>query len=164
MAGRPRYKPTDEQRADVRHRAALGTNQDALARRLGISINTLLKYFRDELTRGIDDANLQVAQSIFNAATGRLVIDGPLDADGKPTFITKRVEPNATLAIWWSKTRMGWKEPARDLDEMPPAMQANTTIIIKGGLPPVPYGAGDEVEDAKTNGATAPKPANGASH
>jgi len=48
-------------------------------------------------------------------ATGRLVIDLPDGGTG-----IKRVEPNATMAIWWSKARMGQKKPPRDAGDVSP--------------------------------------------
>jgi hypothetical protein len=124
MAGRPPYRPTDTDRRVVRERSGLGMPQEAICRGLGISMSTLHKYFKQELAHGQDEANIEVAQSIWNMATGRKVRD-----DGT----IERVDPNPTMAIWWSKTRMGWREPSKDSDA--PGAAGNTTIVIRGGLP-----------------------------
>ena len=58
---------------------------------IGISEPTLRKYYADELRLGHVKANAAVAQSLFKKATG----------DGSQAV---------TAAIFWAKTRMGWKE------------------------------------------------------
>lgn len=52
--GRPPFAPTDEQRSDVRLLKADGWSDDRIARRIGVSRSTLLKYFADELENGAD--------------------------------------------------------------------------------------------------------------
>ena len=90
-AGRPAFKPTEEQRATVRAMAAYGVPEDDIAKVIGTSGPTLRKHFRHELDTAHAEANAKVAQSLYNKATG----DGP----------------NAvTAAIFWLKTRAGWKD------------------------------------------------------
>jgi hypothetical protein len=86
--GRPSFKPTDQQRRDVLQYAAVGIGQDEMCVALGISLPTLHKYFRTELDTGAIKANAVIGGSIFNA--GR--------------------NGNMQAAIFWAKTRMGWKE------------------------------------------------------
>lgn len=50
---------------------------------------TLRKHYRRELDTGATEANLRVAQSLYNLATK---------------------EQNVAGCIWWTKARMGWKE------------------------------------------------------
>lgn len=115
--------------------------QEAICRSLGISMSTLHKYFKEELTRGQDEANIEVAQSIWNMATGRRVReDGTIE----------RVDPHPTMAIWWSKTRMGWREPPKDSDA--PVAAGHTTIVIKGGLPLTEEDEDQAILHAKSNG------------
>ena len=59
-----------------------------------IDDKTLRRHFRSELESGYVKANAKVAQSLYQQATG--------GGDW-----TKAVP---SCAIWWSKTRMGWKE------------------------------------------------------
>ena len=132
--GRPPHQPTSEWREAVKHRAGLGLPQEAIARYLRIDPTTLRKHYADELERGIDEANTEVSGAIFNMATGRKVLD-----DGSVV----RVDPNPTMAIWWSKTRMQWKEPPRDVIDAGDGN--NTTIIVRGGLASVQH-------EPKTNG------------
>jgi hypothetical protein len=87
---RPRFTPTPEQRQLIRSLSAYGFPQEQIARRIGIrSVKTLRKHFREELDRGILEANSHVAQTLYKMATS-----------GK--------DPIATL--FWLKARAGWKE------------------------------------------------------
>lgn len=83
----------------VRILVACGTPQDLIARQVPnpetnapIDGKTLRRAFRAELVDGMVAANAMVAQSLFKKATG----NGP---------------QSVTAAIFWAKTRMGWKEP-----------------------------------------------------
>lgn len=66
-----------------------GIPQEDIATVIGIDPKTLRLHYHDEITKGGPEANAAVAQSLFQMATR-----------GK----------NVAAAIWWSKTRMGWKE------------------------------------------------------
>ena len=57
----------------------------------GVSDETLRKYYSQELRMGHIKANSQIAQSLFKKAT----------SDGSQSV---------TAAIFWAKTRMGWRE------------------------------------------------------
>jgi hypothetical protein len=52
--GRPAYKPTDENRAEVQALTAAGIKREAIAHMLEINIDTLEKYYRQELETGKD--------------------------------------------------------------------------------------------------------------
>jgi hypothetical protein len=80
-------------------------SQQVIARAIGISVDTLVKYYSADLVRGIQEADLQVATTVFNDATGRRIV--ALD-DG--TEVVERCAPVPTAYIWWTKTQMGWKE------------------------------------------------------
>lgn len=88
-AGRPPHEPTDERRKYVRSLAAYGTPQEQIARVLDIDSKTLRLHYRDELDLAVIEANAKVAETLFRQATK---------------------EGNTTAAIWWTKSRMGWKE------------------------------------------------------
>ena len=87
---RPAYKPTPESRAKV-NAMAFGTPEHAIARVLKIDPKTLRKHFRDELDTAHIVANSAVGQSLYKMATGH----GP---------------QSVPAAIFWAKTRMGWRE------------------------------------------------------
>jgi hypothetical protein len=62
---------------------------DDVARLLGLrSENTLHKYYDDELQRGKAEANAKIAQCLFQQA----------------------INGNVAAAIFWTKSRMGWRE------------------------------------------------------
>src|SRR3954462_9023559 len=88
----PKHQPTAEQRKTVRAMIGFGITQADIATVIGIDPKTLRLYYATEIANGAIEANAQVAQSLFQAAT-----------KGK----------NMTAAIWWTKTRMGWKETVR---------------------------------------------------
>jgi hypothetical protein len=89
--GRPSYQPDDTARRQVEAMAGYGVPEADIARVLGIDPKTLRKHYRNELDLAHVKANSAVAQSLFRKATG----DGP---------------QSVTAAIFWAKTRMGWKE------------------------------------------------------
>lgn len=71
--------------------AGYGIPEIDIARSVGISDMTLRKYYRSELDNGVTKANSAVAQSLYKKAT----------SDGSQSV---------TAAIFWLKTRAGWKE------------------------------------------------------
>lgn len=84
-----RYEPEAGQRRTVKTMAGFGVPQPDIAAFLGIDAKTLRKHFREELDRGVTEANARVAQSLFQMATqGR----------------------NVAAAIFWMKARAGWRE------------------------------------------------------
>lgn len=91
------FIPTKEQSIAVSVMAACGVPQADIARQLAkpggkaIDLKTLRKAFRRELDEGMRTANSLVARALFKKATG----DGP---------------QSVTAAIFWLKTRAGWKE------------------------------------------------------
>lgn len=70
---------------------ASGVQQDTIAKVVKISKPTLEKYYREELDTATALANAKVASSLFRKANG----------DGNQSV---------TAAIFWMKTRGGWKE------------------------------------------------------
>jgi transposase len=82
------HKPTDENRRLVKMLAAVGARVDDIGTKLGISHDTVQKFYRTELEEGRIDANAQVAQTLFQQAKSG----------------------NTAAMIFWMKTRAGWKE------------------------------------------------------
>jgi hypothetical protein len=87
--GRPPHVPTDQTRRQVEMMAGYGIPQPQIALSIGISDETLRKYYRREFDLGIIEANAKVAEMLFRQVTE---------------------EGNTTAAIWWTKARMGWRE------------------------------------------------------
>jgi hypothetical protein len=89
-------EPTEEQRKIVTMAAAVGTPHHDIGKLVGLSANTLRKYFRHELDVGAARASFQVGVNLYKMATG------------DPSQMT-----TVTAAIWWSKAKMGWQDPSR---------------------------------------------------
>lgn len=64
-AGRPEFEPTYRQRDEVRLWKVDGWSDDRIAQALGISRNTLLKHFGDELERGVDQVRTRVLKNLL---------------------------------------------------------------------------------------------------
>ena len=75
-------------REKVRYLAGLGVPQDDIATIIRCSPKTLRKRFRDELDRGVAEANAMISGYLFASAKGG----------------------NTTAQIFWLKTRAGWRE------------------------------------------------------
>jgi hypothetical protein len=81
-------------REKVRHLAGVGVRQDDIARIIGCAPKTLRKRCRDDLDRGVAEANAVVSGSLFAAAKGG----------------------NVVAQIFWLKTRAHWRESAAHRD------------------------------------------------
>jgi hypothetical protein len=66
-----------------------GIRQEDQCALLRISRPTLEKHFRRELDTGATEANMRVVQSLYTNATRNMSVQAQ---------------------IWWTKTRMGWKD------------------------------------------------------
>jgi hypothetical protein len=94
--GRRAHRADLVSRRQVEAMAAYGVQEIAIARVLAIDPKTLRKHYRDELDTGQVKATARVAESLFRKATG----EGP---------------QSVTAAIFWLKTRGGWRESPQDL-------------------------------------------------
>jgi hypothetical protein len=100
--------------------AGFGIPQLEVAGFLGIDMKTLRKHFREELDRGVVEANAKVAQSLFQMAT-----------QGK----------NVAAAIFWLKIRAGWRERVEIqpiLGDASTMTDAELEAIARTGLPKEP--------------------------
>lgn len=93
--GRPPYVPDPRVAGRVEALVSFGMPHKMIAKELGMSVNTLRQYYREELDDGKARANAKVAQVLFRQAMG--------DAD-------RGVPPNLTACIFWLKTQAGWRE------------------------------------------------------
>jgi hypothetical protein len=90
---RKAFVANEAMREKVRHLAGLGVPQDDIAIIIGCAPKTLRKRFRDELDRGVAEANAMISGYLFAAAKAG----------------------NITAQIFWLKTRAHWRE-ARSTD------------------------------------------------
>jgi hypothetical protein len=91
MAQGKKHEPTQHDRDTAKRLAALGCPHEDIAKRLKISADTLVKYYQAELDEGRIDANTSIAGSLFKQAK----------------------EGNTVAAMFWLKTRAGWRETNR---------------------------------------------------
>jgi hypothetical protein len=89
--GRRAHEPDAVTRRQVEALAGYGVPEVDIAGVIGIDPKTLRRHYRDELKHGHVKANAKVAESLFRKAT----------SDGSQSV---------TAAIFWLKTRAGWKE------------------------------------------------------
>lgn len=83
------HEPTDKTRAEVGALVSFGNTQEQIADHLGIDVNTLVKYYRDEIDNSVLRANAKVAAKLFRKAT---------EGD------------DVKAQIFWLKTRAKWRE------------------------------------------------------
>ena len=91
--GRPAHKPDPVTRRQVEAMAAYGIPETDIATVVEIDPKTLRRHYRKELDTGHIKANTKVAENLYRKATG----------DGREAV---------TAAIFWLKTRAGWRETA----------------------------------------------------
>ena len=89
----------EKMREQVRHLAGVGVRQDDIARIIGCAPKTLRKRCREDLDRGVAEANATVSGYLFAAAKAG----------------------NVTAQIFWLKTRAHWRERTAT-DEGAPAV------------------------------------------
>lgn len=99
--GRKAFEPTDEQRAAVASLVSFGIPKESIADHLGVSKDVLYKYFDDELKTATIKSNKQVGDFLFYLASGMAIRDGASYAEC------------SRAAMFWAKTRMGWRETDR---------------------------------------------------
>ena len=90
MSRKP-HEPTDKDRKQVTIMAGIGLTQSQIGKVLGISDDTLRKYYEHELETAESIMNAQVAQNLYSIATSK--------GSG-----------SVAAAIFWMKTRAGWRE------------------------------------------------------
>ena len=93
--GRKAHRPEPASRRQVEAMAAYGVPELDIARVVAIDPKTLRKHYRDELDTGHVKATAKVAEFLFRRAT----TEGP---------------QAVTAAIFWLKTRGGWRETPQD--------------------------------------------------
>ncbi len=89
--GRRAHKPDESRRRQVEALAGFGIPEAEIAGAIGIDPKTLRKHYRPELDHGHTKANARVAENLYRKATG----------EGREAV---------TAAIFWLKTRAGWRE------------------------------------------------------
>jgi hypothetical protein len=88
---RPSHKPDAASRRYVESMAGFGIPEADIGDMVGVDPKTLRKHYRLELKHGHTKANARVAENLYRRATG----------EGREAV---------TAAIFWLKTRAGWRE------------------------------------------------------
>lgn len=113
--GRPRFKPTDEQRQNVEAMVGFGLTFREIASLIrnpetheGISVNTLQRHFRSELDGGLAKTRAKVANSLVKKA------------------ISENHPQAATCAIFYLKCKAGWRQEDKIVHEI----EGGTGVLI----------------------------------
>jgi hypothetical protein len=111
---RPQLNPTDEQRRLVKFLVGMGAKQIEIAQLIGIrSDKTLRRHFREEINRGVLEANARAAQ----------------------TLSKKIGEGNVTASIFWLKCRGNWREEGPIEPKSPVVAPFNVTLELEKEKP-----------------------------
>jgi hypothetical protein len=94
---RTAFVVTDATRERVRYLAGVGVPQHDIAKIVGCAPKTLRKRLRDELDRGVAEANATIAGYLFAAAKAG----------------------NIAAIIFWLKSRANWRERTLSDDPVP---------------------------------------------
>ncbi len=95
---KPLHQPTDKTRAEIIALRSYGVPIKEVAAYIGIDDKTLYKYYREELENSAIKANANVGKFLYQAASGQALATGATHSDC------------VRAAMFWAKTRMGWKE------------------------------------------------------
>ena len=106
---RQAFVVNDAMRERVRYLAGVGVRQDDIAKIIGCAPKTLRKRFRDELDRGVAEANATVCGYLFAAAKAG----------------------NIPAIIFWLKTRAHWREaPPRGDPLLTSEPEAKSEVVL----------------------------------
>jgi hypothetical protein len=95
------HQPTDKTRSEVKALASFGAPQEDIAAYIGISKPTLAKHYGEELKVSSIKANAKVGQFLYTMASGDAMRQGATYGEC------------SRAAMFWAKTRMGWRETNR---------------------------------------------------
>ena len=107
MSRKP-FAVNDAMREKVRHLAGLGVPQDDIAKLVGCVPKTLRKRFRNELDRGVVEANATVTGYLLAAAKAG----------------------NIAAIIFWLKTRAHWRERSAAENATPGADAGSNSEVL----------------------------------
>jgi hypothetical protein len=108
--GRRAHSPTEPDRQKVSRMSSKGIPQYQIANIFDISLKTLRKHYRKELTDSAVEANFQVVETLFQMATSGA---------------------NAAASIFWAKTRCGFRSG------LPAVPDAGEPTVSARSAPPI---------------------------
>jgi predicted transcriptional regulator len=83
------HQPSIQSRAEVSALTSFGNTQEDIAAHIGICVDTLYKYYKDELQNSVMRANAKVANKLYRRA-----VEGD----------------DLSAQIFWLKTRARWRD------------------------------------------------------
>ena len=123
MPNPKKHEPTEKTRSEVSALVSFGVPQEKIASYIGISHPTLRKHYHHELGFSSIKANAQVARYLFSLASGQAINSGATHGDCK------------TAAMFWAKTRMGWRETNHIDHTSSDGSLAPTHIRLEAAMP-----------------------------
>jgi hypothetical protein len=106
---RKAFAVNDVMRERVRYLAGVGVRQEDIAKIIGCAPKTLRKRFRDELDRGVAEANATMIGYLFAAAKAG----------------------NITAIIFWLKVKGYWREKTAADDPVPGSdTESNSPVVL----------------------------------
>ncbi len=106
---RKAFAVSDAMRERVRYLAGVGVRQEDIAKIIGCAPKTLRKRFRDELDRGVAEANATMIGYLFAAAKAG----------------------NIAAIIFWLKVKGYWREKAAADDPVPGGdTESNSPVVL----------------------------------
>lgn len=95
------HTPSDKTKAEVSALCSFGVPQSEIACYIGIDPKTLRKHYRAELDTSVTRANAAVGRFLYQNASGQTIGKGATHSDC------------VRAAMFWAKTRMGWRETSQ---------------------------------------------------
>jgi predicted ArsR family transcriptional regulator len=106
---RQAFVVNDAIRERVRYLAGVGVRQDDIAKMVGCAPKTLRKHLRDDLDRGVAEANATISGYLFTAAKAG----------------------NIAAIIFWLKTRAHWREQMAPNDQISDTnAESNSRVVV----------------------------------
>ncbi len=94
------HEPTPQTRAEVSALKSFGVPLEDISTYIGIDRKTLSKHYSEEIERAQTTANATVAKFLYGAASGKALNDE----------IGASYSDCVRAAMFWAKTRMGWRD------------------------------------------------------
>ncbi len=101
--GMPAHQKTDALMQMAKSFGMVGVPHHMAARLMDISLETLVKYYSEELADGKSRSSFAIAKTLYGMAVGD-------PENGIP--------PNLSAAIYWTKSQMGWREASIQQHQM----------------------------------------------
>ena len=97
--------PTEQERKIIYSYACYGATDEDIRTIMGMSNESLYRYFSEELHEGRSNARSKIAQRLYQIAIGFEEVK-----DDEGNVVKEAKKPNLSALIFLAKTRLGWKE------------------------------------------------------